>query len=136
MALSGIAWGWYSLLGRVADSPALATASTFLRAAPAALVLLLFVYARGSSQASAQGLLLAILSGALTSGLGYILWYAALKGLSATRAAIVQLSVPVIAALGGVLFVGEQLTVRLAISATAILGGVALALSGRHPLAR
>ncbi len=129
MALSGIAWGSYSLLGRGADSPALATASNFLRAAPIALALLLLVAVSVASRASSQGLQLAIISGAVTSGLGYILWYAALKGLTATRAAIVQLSVPVLAALGGVVFVGEQLTLRLAISAAAILGGVALALS-------
>ncbi len=130
MLAAGIAWGGYSLRGRGVLDPAAATAGNFLRAAPMALALgaVLLPWLR----ADARGALLAMLSGALASGLGYVLWYAALRGLNATRAATVQLSVPVIAALGGVMFLGEPITLRLSLASGAILGGIALVLSGRR----
>ena len=130
MAISGVGWGWYSLLARGVDFPVATIASNFVRTVPACLVLLIAVWASGAFHATTYGLQLAVVCGAITSGFGYAIWYAALKGLTATRAAIVQLCVPVIAATGGVLFVDEQLTPRLVISAAAILGGVALALAG------
>ena len=129
MAAAGIAWGVYSLRGRHAGEPLAATASNFLRAAPLALALsLLFI---GRFHAEAAGLALAVGSGAVTSGLGYVIWYAALPGLSALRASTVQLSVPPLAAFGGVLLLGEAISLRLVLASLAILGGVALVLASR-----
>lgn len=129
MTVAGIAWGMYSLRGRGLDNPLAATAGNFLRAAPMALALSMLLYDR--AHASPAGILLALASGALTSGIGYVIWYAALKGLSAIRAAAVQLSVPPIAAFGAVLFLAEPLTPRLAAASAAILGGIALVLASR-----
>ncbi|MGB0749234.1 MAG: DMT family transporter [Magnetospiraceae bacterium] len=129
MAGAGIAWGVYSLLGRGAADPLLATARNFILSVP--LVLGVSVLFLGSFDATVNGILLAIASGAVTSGIGYVIWYAALPGLTAGRAATVQLSVPVIAALGGVLFLQELVTTRLAIAAIATLGGVAIVLAQR-----
>jgi len=129
MALAGVAWGVYSLRGRGALDPLGATAGNFLRAAPMALVLWLpFV---GVAHADVGGILLAVASGAITSGVGYALWYTALRELSAMRAATVQLSVPVITAFGAVLFLAEPLSLRLGVASVAILGGIALVLAGR-----
>jgi drug/metabolite transporter (DMT)-like permease len=125
MLAAGVAWGVYSLRGRGAANPADTTAGNFLRAAPLALVLSTVMLPRLHADATGAGYALA--SGALASGLGYVVWYAALKGLSATRAAVVQLSAPVIAAFGGVLLLGESVTPRLLVASCAILGGVALA---------
>lgn len=126
MLLAGIAWGVYSLRGRgVADATA-ATAGNFLRATPMALALSLGML--GSLRVDLRGVIYATASGALASGLGYAIWYTALRGLRATGAASVQLSVPIIAALGGIIFLDEPPTLRLAISAFAILGGIALVL--------
>jgi drug/metabolite transporter (DMT)-like permease len=129
LAVAGVAWGVYSLRGRGAGEPLAATAGNFRRAAPLALVLSL-VFA-SHFHASSSGVLLATASGALTSGLGYVIWYAALPRLSALRAATVQLSVPPLAALGGVLLLSEVLTARLLLSSAAILGGLALVLFSR-----
>jgi drug/metabolite transporter (DMT)-like permease len=129
MAVAGAAWGAYSLRGRGVADPLAATASNFLRALPLALVLGVVCVAR--AHADASGVLLAIASGALTSGLGYVIWYAALRGLSALQAASVQLSVPVIAACGGTLWLDEAFTARLAVAVVAILGGIALVLTDR-----
>ena len=129
MAIAGVAWGVYSLRGRGVADPLAATAGNFARAVPAALVLsLLFV---GHAYADAPGVALAIASGALTSGIGYVIWYAALSNLSAMRAATVQLSVPLIAAFGGVVFLSEAVTPRLAAASAAILGGIAMVLFSR-----
>lgn len=129
MASAGIAWGVYSLRGRLAGEPVAATAGNFIRATPLALLVSL-VFA-GQAQASLPGIALAVASGALTSGLGYVVWYAALPHLPALRAATVQLSVPPLAALGGVLWLAEAATLRLALASLAILGGVALVLASR-----
>lgn len=135
MAAAGVAWGIYSLLGGSALDPLGDTANNFLFSVPLALVVsLLFL---GDMHASGRGLALAVASGAFASGLGYAVWYAALAGLTATRAATVQLSVPVIAAFGGVVFLSEQITLRLLVSSVAVLGGIALVLaqrSGRRDL--
>ena len=134
MAGAGIAWGIYSLRGRGAGEPVSATGGNFLRAAPMALALsLVFV---GSAHASGEGVALAIASGALTSGLGYVVWYAALPRLTALRAATVQLSVPPIAAAGGVLLLGEVMSLRLVLASAAILGGITLVLFSRSLAAR
>ena len=121
MAAAGIAWGVYSLRGRKSSDPLAATAGNFWRATPFALVLsLLFVK---SFHASTAGVALAIASGALTSGIGYAIWYAALPGLSAMRAATVQLLVPPMAALAGVFVLSEAVSFRLALASAAICSG-------------
>ncbi len=130
MTAAGVAWGVYTLRGRSNDDPIAATTDNFVRAVPFVLVVGL-VMLRGA-QVTTRGLALAVLSGALTSGLGYVVWYAALRGLTATRAAGVQLTVPVLAALVGVLFMSETISLRLAVAAAAILGGVGLVLAGRE----
>lgn len=124
MALAGIAWGIYSLRGRGAADPVAATAGNFLRSAPLALVAALLWLP--ALKMSPSGFLWAALSGSISSGIGYVIWYAALRGLTASRAATVQLSVPVIAAFGGVLFLAEEITIRLILSAVTILGGIAV----------
>jgi drug/metabolite transporter (DMT)-like permease len=124
MAVAGVAWGVYSLLGQGRGDPVAVTAGNFLRAAPFALLSLLPFLSR--LRVDTEGWVLALCSGALTSGLGYVIWYAALKGLTAIRAAVVQLSVPVIAAFGGVVLLAEPLTPRLVGASLAILGGIAL----------
>ncbi len=126
MAIAGIAWGWYSLLGRNAADPLASTAWNFIYSVPLAVITsLLFI---GDFHVSINGALLAVASGAIASGLGYFIWYAALRGLTAMRAATVQLSVPVIAALGGVMMLGESVTLRLLLASIATLGGVAIVL--------
>ena len=129
MAVAGVAWGAYSLRGRGVPDPLAATASNFLWAMPLALVLGLAFVVR--AHADLAGVLLAIASGALTSGLGYVIWYAALRGLSSLQAASVQLSVPVIAACAGTLWLDEAFTARLLIAVVAILGGIGLVLTDR-----
>jgi drug/metabolite transporter (DMT)-like permease len=131
MAVAGIAWGLYSLAGRGGGDPVAATRRNFLLAAPLALMVVAVAYSR--IEVSRQGLMLATLSGALASGIGYVVWYSALRGLSATRAATVQLSVPVLAALGGVVLLAESVSFRLALAAVLVLGGVGLSILGRAP---
>jgi len=133
MAGAGVAWGGYSLRGRGAGDPLAATAASFIRAAPLGILpaLAAWLVSALPLHADARGAGLALASGALTSGLGYVVWYAALRRLSALRAAVVQLSVPLVAAVGGVLLLGEAFTLRLAVAALAILGGIALVLGNR-----
>lgn len=130
MLLAGVAWGGYSLLGRGQGDPLAVTAGNFLRAAPLALLPALALLPRLSWDGA--GLCYALLSGALTSGVGYAIWYSALPGLRASQAATVQLSVPILAALGGALLLGEALSLRLLLSAAAVLGGIALVLGSRQ----
>jgi len=130
MAAAGVAWGVYSLRGRGVANPLAATARNFLVATPLALLLSLALLPR--AHADAHGVALAVASGALTSGLGYVIWYAALPGLTSLRAATVQLSVPPLAALGGALFLAEPLGARLVGASVAILGGIALVLMRRR----
>ena len=133
MAGAGMAWGIYSLRGRGESRPLAATAGNFLRAVPPAAALSALLLP--GAGLTPGGAVLAVISGSVTSGLGYVLWYAALPGLSATRAAIVQLSVPILAALGGVLLLGETITLRLGLSSVLILGGVGLAVTAARPAA-
>jgi drug/metabolite transporter (DMT)-like permease len=121
---AGVAWGIYSLRGRGAGDPTRVTGGNFLRAVPIAVGLSVWM-ASGTSLDSA-GFWYAVASGALASGVGYAIWYTALPALKATHAATVQLSVPVIAALGGVILLGEPITLRLGLASAAILGGIAL----------
>ena len=134
MALAGMSWGIYSLRGRRASNPLAETAGNFLRSVPMAAAVSLVVAAH--ARWDLEGAILAILSGVVASGLGYVAWYAALGHLSATRAATVQLAVPVIAAAGGVLLLAEPVTARLVLAAVLILGGVALALVRTEPRRR
>jgi len=130
MLCAGVAWGVYSIRGRTQGDPTLVTAGNFLRAAPFAV--LLYVLNLHATTTSATGVLYALLSGALASGLGYAIWYAALKTLPATIAATVQLSVPVLAALGAVLVLDEAISVRLVLCSVAILGGIAVVILARR----
>ena len=124
MLAAGLAWGIYSLLGRSAGDATAATGGNFIRAVPFAAVISLAAATQASSDP--MGLFYALVSGAVTSGLGYVLWYAALPALSATSAATIQLCVPAIAALGGVMLLAEPITARLLLASLAILGGIAL----------
>jgi drug/metabolite transporter (DMT)-like permease len=131
MVAAGAAWGIYSLRARGVASPLGATADNFLRALPAAVIVSLLAF--GRAHASARGLALAAVSGAFASGIGYGVWYAALRGLTAARAAIVQLLVPVLASIGAVALLGERLGGRMVAAGLAIIAGVAVALvSGRR----
>lgn len=132
MTIAGIAWAFYTLRGRGSQNPLGNTAGNFVYSIPMVLAILLF--SLKSVHLSADGVLYAALSGALASGVGYVIWYAALLGLTTTRAATVQLSVPVIAAWSGVVFLGENVSIRLLVAGILILGGIALALSS-HPKA-
>ncbi|MEM9604150.1 MAG: DMT family transporter [Pseudomonadota bacterium] len=124
MLVSGVAWGVYSLLGRGVRDPLAATAGNFVRAAPASLGLLLV--SASALHGSTLGALYAVASGVVASGAGYAVWYSAMPAMSAPVAGSVQLSVPVIAAVGGVLFLAEPVSTRLAVGAVAVLGGVAV----------
>jgi drug/metabolite transporter (DMT)-like permease len=129
MLLSGLCWGVYSLLGRGTRDPIGTTAGNFIRGAPLAVLPVIVFY--GQIHPDPIGVLYAVLSGTIASGLGYILWYRVLPQLGATQGASVQLSVPVIAAIAGVLLIGEPLTLRLAFISLAVLGGIALVITGR-----
>lgn len=122
MTAAGVAWGLYSLLGSEGCDPVAASCGNFLRAALLGIPLLFST----DAQWSGEGVAWALLSGGIASGLGYVAWYSALRGLTATKAASVQLSVPVLTALGGVLLLGEAFTVRHAVTSLAILGGIFL----------
>ena len=129
MMVAGIAWGFYSIRGRGSQNPLADTAGNFVYAVPMILALRLILFA--DIQFSIKGMMLAALSGALASGVGYVIWYAALRGLTMTRAAIVQLSAPVIAAWGGVLFLAEIVSTRLLLAGLLILGGIGLSVLSR-----
>jgi drug/metabolite transporter (DMT)-like permease len=130
MTIAGICWGFYTLRGRGSQNPLADTAGNFVYAVP--MIILLRLITWNNIHLSAQGILLAILSGAVASGVGYVIWYAALRGLTTTRAAIVQLSVPMIAAWGGVAFLAEHVSVRLLLAGALILGGIALSVLSRR----
>lgn len=127
---AGVAWGVYSLRGKGAGDPTRVTAGNFLRAAPMAAALSLITLPWMSLDSAGVGY--AISSGALASGVGYAIWYTALRGLKATSAATVQLSVPILAAVGGIVFLGEAITLRLLVASAAILGGIALVIVDRR----
>jgi drug/metabolite transporter (DMT)-like permease len=129
MAVAGVSWGVYSLRGRGVRHPLAQTTTNFVRAVP--LVLLGSIIAWRQFHIEPIGVALAVASGALASGVGYVIWYAALRGLTATRAAVVQLAVPVLAAAGGVVFLQETISARLVVSTVMVLGGIGLAIAGR-----
>ncbi|MFM7847913.1 MAG: DMT family transporter [Rubrivivax sp.] len=130
MTAAGVAWGVYSLRGRGAGDPTAVTAGNFVRAG--ALAVPLGLAGLPGATLDPTGLLWALCSGAVTSGLGYAIWYAALKGLQPTSSGSVQLSVPVLTALGGVVLLSEPVTLRLALCSLAILGGIAWVIAGQR----
>lgn len=129
MTTAGIAWGVYTLKGKGSQNPLMDTSYNFLRTLP--LVMILLVVSWQDIQLSNWGIIWAILSGGIASGIGYTVWYMALDGLVATQAAVVQLLVPVIAALGGMIFMAEPVSLRLALSATLILCGILIVVLGQ-----
>lgn len=136
MIAAGAAWGLYTIRGRGVADPLATTTGNFVRGVPlvAAALALQAMAARAPLTASASGVLLAVASGGLTSALGYVIWYRALRGLTAIRAATVQLAVPVLTAAAGVAVLGERITARLIVAGTLILGGIAIAvLAHRRP---
>ena len=133
MVVAGAAWGVYSLRGRGETDPLARTGLNFVPAA--ALAFFVMSPGEGLERGWPAGTWLAIASGAITSGLGYVAWYAALPGLTRARAGIVQLAVPAVAALGGVAFLGERVSARLLVAAGLILGGVGLAIAAHAALA-
>lgn len=130
MLSAGVAWGIYSIRGKGVGDPIKVTAGNFLRAVPIAAALSILML-DGVSLDSA-GFWYAVSSGALASGMGYAIWYTALPALKATHAATVQLSVPVIAALGGIVFLGESVTLHLVLASVAVVGGIALVILEKH----
>jgi len=126
MALAGIAWGVYSIRGRKQTNALLSTCSNFVYTI--AFVIILTAITISSADVTGRGILLAVISGAITSGVGYVIWYAALNYLRTMQAALVQLSVPAIAAAGGVILLAEPVSLRLLTSGALILGGISLAL--------
>jgi drug/metabolite transporter (DMT)-like permease len=130
MLISGFSWGLFSVRGRGAADPVLVMTGSFVRASPFALLLSILMWSEASLDEA--GLWYAALSGGVTSGLGYVVWYRALRGLTVTSAAIVQLTVPMIAAAGGVVLLSEPLTLRLVLASIVILGGVGLALTDKR----
>lgn len=126
MLLSGVAWGLYSLLGRSGGDPLAVSAGNFVRAI--AFAALLAVFFHSDLRVDLSGVVYAVLSGAVASGIGYAIWYSALPGLSAIQGSSVQLSVPILAALSGAVLLGEAISLRLALVSLAVLGGIALIL--------
>jgi len=122
MTTAGISWGVYSIRGRGVNNPVAVTEDNFLRSVPFVFASSLFFLP--SLEISKEGMFLAILSGGFTTAMGYVLWFSAIRNLTATRAASVQLFVPVIAAIGGVLFLSESITFRLILSTVLIVGGI------------
>jgi uncharacterized membrane protein len=129
MAVAGVAWAIYTLVGRRTSDPIAANARSFLWSTP--LAMLLVAVGRVPVHATARGIVLAVVSGAIASGLGYAVWYRVLPRLTVTQAAVAQLSVPVIAAVGAVLTLGETVSLRLVFAGVAVLSGVGLVLSAR-----
>lgn len=130
MVFAGFAWAIYTLLGRASQNPLLDTFSNFLRTVP--LVVALFLVTLNMGYWTVEGIIYAVMSGAIASGVGYALWYKALRGLGAIQAGVLQLSVPVIAAFGGVVFLAEQMTLQLLVSAFFILCGILILIVGKH----
>ncbi len=134
MTAAGIAWGVYTLIGRGSVNPLADTHFNFFRTLPLAILTLIVTLTLDNAVFSMPGVWLAIVSGAIASGIGYAVWYRALGGLSAVQAAVLQLLVPVIAAAGGVVFAGEAISLRLMMAALLVLGGILLVVAGRYYL--
>lgn len=130
MMSAGVAWGLYTLAGKGSENPLSDTAFNFFRSIPLVVILIAITFQHAAL--SQKGVVLAVLSGGVASGIGYTIWYMALKGLTATQAAVMQLLVPVIAAIGGVIFANEVLSLRLALSSLMILGGILAVVFGKY----
>jgi drug/metabolite transporter (DMT)-like permease len=130
MTVSGMSWAIYSLRGRGSKNPLMDTTYNFLRTIP--FITLLAIFTMPNINYSSQGIILALLSGAITSGVGYTIWYIALRSLSSIQAAVLQLSVSIIAAIGGVIFLSETITSRLVISAVIVLCGILMVILGKY----
>ena len=130
MTLAGGSWGIYTLQGKNSRQPIINSATNFLYTLP--FVLTLLIIELPNSELSQPGIILAVLSGAIASGVGYTTWYMAVRNLATVKASVVQLLVPILAALGGVLFAGEVISLRLIISSLLILGGIILVLFGQN----
>jgi drug/metabolite transporter (DMT)-like permease len=130
MAAAGVAWGFYTLRGKGSRDPLGDTTGNFIRSVPMIVIAAIPFFAQ--INLSTRGIVLAVLSGAVASGVGYTVWYLALKHHTATRAAVLQLSVPVIAAFGGVILLSEVMSTRLLIASALILGGIAMTILGRR----
>jgi drug/metabolite transporter (DMT)-like permease len=130
MTVSGMSWAIYSLRGRGSKNPLMDTTYNFLRTIP--FITLLAIFTMPNINYSSQGIILALLSGAITSGVGYTIWYIALRSLSSIQAAVLQLSVSIIAAIGGVIFLSETITSRLVMSAVIVLGGILMVILGKY----
>ena len=135
MTIAGVSWGVYSLLATNRPDPVVATARSFIFGLPGVAVLIVIIawkmFWSGHFHANAYGILLAVISGALASGLGYVLWYMTLQRITATEASVTQLAVPAVTALGGVLFLNEVLTARLLVATIIVIGGIAVTIVGR-----
>ncbi|PJE54090.1 membrane protein [Marinomonas sp. BSi20584] len=133
MTLAGVAWGLYTWRGKISAKPLFATTSNFVRTIPILLIALVILHLNAEQSQSAQleGVILAVTSGAIMSGLGYAIWYAVLPYLSASMAAVLQLLVPIIATIGGVVFANESITLHLVIATLSVLGGVLLVIIAR-----
>lgn len=134
MVIAGVTWGIYTLQGKHSKNPLMDTAYNFIRTIPFIGILVIVTFNAGYY--SFEGVMLAIISGGIASGIGYTIWYAALGGLTPIQASTTQLLVPIIAALGGIVFMSEALTLRLLISASMILGGVLILIMGNHYFAQ
>lgn len=130
MAAAGMAWGFYTLRGKGSEDPLADTAGNFVRSVP--MIVVAAIPFLIGAKLSARGVLLAVVSGAVASGIGYAVWYSALRYHSATRAGVLQLSVPLLAAIGGVLLLGEIADIRLAIAGALILGGIGITIAGKQ----
>jgi drug/metabolite transporter (DMT)-like permease len=129
MVMAGMAWAFYTFRGKGVKDPLETTATNFIFSIP--MILCIYFLNLSKTHVNTEGVIYAVASGALASGVGYVIWYAALRGLTTTQAALLQLSVPVIAAFGGIIFLSETLTTRLIIGGFLIIGGVTLALVGK-----
>lgn len=132
MTIAGIAWGIYTLKGKESKNPLRDTTFNFIRTIPFIIILLIFTFQYSSY--STKGVVLAIISGGITSGIGYTIWYMAMEGLSKIQTAVIQLLVPIIAAFGGVIFVDEKITFRLSVASILVLGGILVVVLGRKNL--
>lgn len=130
MTVSGFGWGMYSVRGKTSENPLEDTSFNFLRSLP--YLVIVMIIGMNKFNFSERGVLLAIASGAVTSGIGYTIWYMALNGLNNVQASVVQLSVPALAAAGGILLLSEELSLRFVLSSTIILGGIYLVITGKR----
>lgn len=134
MTIAGMSWGFYTLFGRSSKQPLVDTGYNFIKTLP--MVVILALITMKNATPTAEGIVLAALSGGITSGIGYAIWYVALGGLTSTQAAVLQLTVPIIAAFGGVIFVSEPVSRRLVMASFLILGGILLVVLGKDRISR